>query len=73
MAGIALDLIAFPRGAEAGAVAPGKLMALGLVVGPGLMVLYLATLVFLTRYEITRGGHEATLAELERRRTVAEP
>jgi Na+/melibiose symporter-like transporter len=69
MAGIALDLIAFPRGADAGAVAPGKLAALGLVVGPGLMVLYLATLIFLARYEITRGRHEETLAALGRRRS----
>lgn len=67
-AGIALDLIAFPRGANAGGVPQGKLVALALVVGPGLMVLYLATLVFLARYEITRRGHEETLAALADRR-----
>ena len=71
LAGIALDLIAFPRGADAGAVASGKLVALGLVVGPGLMVLYLATLIFLARYEITRRRHEETLAVLGRRRSEA--
>ncbi len=70
-AGIALDLIAFPRGAELGTVSQSKVTALGLVVGPGLMIFYLVTLVFVSRYRITRAGHERTLAELERRRGVA--
>jgi Na+/melibiose symporter-like transporter len=70
-AGVALDLIAFPRGAEAGAVPAGKVTALGLVVGPGLMVLYLVTLVFLSRYRITRARHLATLEALAGRRETA--
>jgi Na+/melibiose symporter-like transporter len=70
LAGIALDLIGFPRGQASGTVSAEKLEALGLVVGPGLMVLYLATLAFLARYEITRRGHELTLAALARRRAA---
>jgi Na+/melibiose symporter-like transporter len=70
-AGIALDLIAFPR-ASAGGVAPTvppeKIFALGLVVGPMLMVLWLCSLIFLSRYRITRERHAQTHAELARRR-----
>jgi Na+/melibiose symporter-like transporter len=73
IAGIALDLIAFPRGAEPGAVDPGKVYQLGLAVGPGLMALYLVTLVFLSRYRITRERHHEILAELMRRRRGSAP
>ena len=71
LAGIALDLIDFPRTAADGiapVVPPEKVFALGLVVGPGLMVLWLCSLIFLSRYRITREHHAETLAELERRR-----
>jgi Na+/melibiose symporter-like transporter len=49
-------------------VAPEKVFALGLVVGPVLMVLWLCALIFLSRYRITRERHAEILAELERRR-----
>jgi Na+/melibiose symporter-like transporter len=71
LAGIALDLIAFPRTAVDGvapSVDPEKIFALGVVVGPVLMVLWLCALIFLSRYRITRERHAETLAELERRR-----
>ena len=67
-AGIALDLIAFPRQAELGTVPPEKIFALGLVVGPGLMIFYVLMLFFLSRYRMTREHHREILAELERRR-----
>jgi Na+/melibiose symporter-like transporter len=67
-AGIALDVIAFPKGAQPGAVDPSKVFNLGLAVGPGLMILYLVTLVFMSRYRITRARHGEILAELEIRR-----
>jgi Na+/melibiose symporter-like transporter len=54
VAGIALDLIAFPRGVEAAAVPAEKLFSLGLAVGPGLLTFYLLLLFFLSRYTITR-------------------
>jgi Na+/melibiose symporter-like transporter len=75
VAGVALDLIDFPRGAAPGTVEPAKVAALGLAVGPGLMLLYLATLGFLARYGITRARHREIVDALARRRlgTGAEP
>jgi Na+/melibiose symporter-like transporter len=70
-AGIALDVIAFPKGAAAGSVPPGKVFALGLVVGPGLVLLYVATLYFLSRYRVTRENHAQILAALASRRAAA--
>ena len=71
LAGVALDLVDFPRNAMEG-VAPNvpaeKIYALGLVVAPVLVLLYLCSLIFLSRYRITRERHAETLAELERRR-----
>ena len=51
--------------AAPGDVDPEKVFQLGLVVGPGLMLLYLVTLIFLSRYPITRSRHREILAELE--------
>ena len=71
LAGVALDLVDFPRNAMEG-VAPNvpaeKIYALGLVVAPVLVLLDLCSLIFLSRYRITRERHAETLAELERRR-----
>ena len=72
VAGVALDLIAFPRGAEPGTVDPDKIYALGLAVGPGLIVLYFFMLFFFTRYKMTREQHQEILAELDRRRLEAQ-
>jgi Na+/melibiose symporter-like transporter len=67
VAGIALDIIAFPKLAEPGAVPPEKLFQLGLAVGPGMMVLFLMTLVFFSRYRVTRERHREILAALAER------
>ena len=67
VAGIAIDVIAFPQGAEPGTVAADKVFALGLAVGPGLLGFYFLLLFFLTRYGITRAGHRETLARLAER------
>jgi Na+/melibiose symporter-like transporter len=64
MAGIALDVIAFPKQAEAGAAAADKVFLLGVAVGPCMMVLFLLTLVFLSRYRITRSAHTEILERL---------
>ena len=69
VAGIALDLIAFPKGADPGMVPADKLFSLGLAVGPGLLTLYVLLLFFLSRYRITREQHLETLAEIERRQS----
>ena len=71
VAGIALDAIAFPRGAAPGSVPAEQVAALGLAVGPGLVTLYLLTLFFLSRYRITRERHREILGELDRRRERA--
>jgi Na+/melibiose symporter-like transporter len=71
VAGIALDVIAFPKMADPGTVPPDKLFKLGLVVGPGLMLLFLLNLIFLARYRITRQDHQEILAELDRRASRA--
>jgi Na+/melibiose symporter-like transporter len=66
LAGLALDLIAFPTQAAPGQVPDEKLFLLGLAVGPCMFVLYLLTLVFLRRYRITRARHQEILDELGR-------
>lgn len=68
LAGIALDLIHFPRGAAPGTVPPDTLFNLGLVVGPGLMVLYSLSLIFFSRYRLTRERHQEIFTALEHRR-----
>lgn len=70
LAGIALDAIAFPRQVEGVQVPAEKVFALGLAVGPGLMLLYLGTLFFLSRYELTRDRHMEILDQLEERRAA---
>ena len=67
LAGVALDLIQFPTLAEPGTVAASQVFTLGLAVGPGLMVLFLCALVFLSRYQMTRARYLEILTELDRR------
>ncbi|MFQ5666245.1 MAG: MFS transporter [Candidatus Binatia bacterium] len=70
LAGMALDLIAFPRpnpGAPPPEIAPDQATALGWIVGPGLLVLWVCTLFFLSRYRLTRAEHARVLAQLEQR------
>jgi Na+/melibiose symporter-like transporter len=64
LAGVILNLVAFPRGAAPGSVDPQIIFNLGLVVGPVLMTLYFVALGFVTRYEISRRGHESHLETL---------
>jgi len=68
LAGAALDAIAFPKQAAPGTVPDDKLFLLGLAVGPCMVLLYLLSLVFLRRYQITRTRHAEILEELERRK-----
>jgi GPH family glycoside/pentoside/hexuronide:cation symporter len=70
LAGIALDVIAFPTQAAPGEVTDDKLMLLGLAVGPCMFVLYLLTLIFLRRYRITRARHGEIIEELDRRKAL---
>ena len=45
LAGVALDIIAFPRLAEPGTVDPEKLFGLGMAVGPGVVILFVLSLI----------------------------
>lgn len=68
LAGVVLDQIGFPRAAEPGSVPADRVIALGLVVGPGVLALYLVTLAFLSRYPITRERHREIVDRIEQRR-----
>jgi len=61
LAGVILSLIAFPKGAAPGSVDPEVIFNLGLVLGPALMTLYLVAFGFVTRYDISRRGHQSHL------------
>jgi Na+/melibiose symporter-like transporter len=68
LAGLILSLVAFPKDAAPGSVDPQIIFNLGFVLGPVLMVLYLVAFGFVTRYDISRTGHESHLEVLSRRR-----
>ena len=68
LAGLMLDLIAFPKGAMPGEVDPWTIFKLGLVLGPVLMILYTIALVCISFYDISREGHEDHLETLAGRR-----
>ncbi|MEZ5559062.1 MAG: MFS transporter [Pseudomonadales bacterium] len=57
IAGVALDLISFPRGAPLGTVPAETVWDLGFIYGPVLMVFYLSALICIGFYRITRVGH----------------
>ena len=69
--GFLLDAIGFPRGAEQAAVAAvpeAQVVWLGLLQGPGMMLLYLGSLVFLARYGISRERYREIVHALAARR-----
>ena len=70
LAGAALDLVHFPRpspGEAPPVIPPEQATVLGWIVGPGLFGLWLVTLLFLSRYRLTREEHARILGELARR------
>lgn len=72
VAGVVLDVIAFPTQAAPGSVAQDKIFLLGLAVGPCMFLLFVPSLFFLRRYSITRGRHAEILATLEQRNVERE-
>jgi Na+/melibiose symporter-like transporter len=66
-AGVALDVIHFPKGAVPGSVAPETIFELGLIYGPSLMVMYFLALAAMAFYRITRTGHNDHVRVLEER------
>jgi GPH family glycoside/pentoside/hexuronide:cation symporter len=71
IAGVGLDRIGFPVGAEPGTVDPTTVTALGVFYGPGIAIIAIVALVFLSRYRIDRARHRAIMAALLRQRAVA--
>jgi GPH family glycoside/pentoside/hexuronide:cation symporter len=67
IAGIALDVIAFPRTALPGDVAPEVIFKLGLIYGPSLMILYFLALWCMTYYRIGRRDHDGRVLSLAER------
>ena len=61
LAGLMLTTISFPEKATPGAVDPEIIFNLGFLYGPVLMVLYFIALAFISRYDISRSGHERHL------------
>jgi glycoside/pentoside/hexuronide:cation symporter, GPH family len=71
LGGILLDLIAFPRGAAAGTVAPDTVWIMGLIQGPATSIFTLLGLLLYMGYKLDRKRHAEIMAELDRRRDVA--
>lgn len=65
IAGIALDIIAFPRGAATGEVASDVIWDLGFIYGPVLMLFYFLALASIGFYQITRHGHDDRVRRLK--------
>lgn len=67
LAGIAIDVIGFPVGAEPGTVAADKIFNLGLVDGPIAVIPGAIAVFFYLRYNLTRARHTEIQAELNAR------
>jgi Na+/melibiose symporter-like transporter len=65
IAGIALDLISFPKGAAPGEVPQEVIWNLGFIYGPSLMIFYMMALGSISFYKITRAGHKDRLVTLK--------
>ena len=68
VAGVLLDVIAFPRGPDGGAPSAAAVTHLGVVYGPVLLLLLLLGLSIMFGYDLTRDKHAAILRQLEERR-----
>jgi len=67
LAGIAIDLIRFPAGAEPGTIDPDIVFKLGLVDGPIAIIPGVIAIAFYLQYSLTRERHTQIQAELQRR------
>ena len=64
IAGVALDLIHFPKDAAPGEVPADIIWDLGFIYGPSLMIFYLMALGAISFYRITRAGHNSRVVSL---------
>lgn len=67
LAGVGIDLIAFPTQAVPSEVPQGQVDALGMLYGPGIAGLAVLAIFLLSRYRIDRTRHAAIVAALEQR------
>ncbi|HIG39435.1 MAG: MFS transporter [bacterium] len=67
IAGIAIDIIEFPVGAEPGTIAEETIFNLGLIDGPFAVVPGVIAVVFYLQYKLTRSKHAEIQAELKER------
>ena len=76
VAGVGLDIIAWPRGADVRAasdVAPETIVHLGILYGPLVAVFAVVSVWCLSHYDLTRERHAEIQAELNRRRAGMRP
>jgi Na+/melibiose symporter-like transporter len=71
LAGIAIDLIDFPVGAEPGTVDPDTIFRLGIIDGPIAVIPGIIAVFFYLKYRLTRARHEEIQAELSKRRSAS--
>jgi len=71
VAGLGIDAISFPLKAEVGAVPEDVLTKLGILYGPGILILAVIAFVFLLRYRLDRARHAEIVAALAARRHAA--
>lgn len=67
LAGIVIDLIAFPAQAEPGAIPADKLTELGLFNGPMMAMVMAVGVIYFTRYDLSRQRHAEILQTLRER------
>jgi glycoside/pentoside/hexuronide:cation symporter, GPH family len=72
LAGIAIDVIAFPVGAKPGTVDPDMIFQLGLIDGPIAIVPGIIAIVFYLRYNLSRERHAEIQAALQERHALTE-
>ncbi len=69
VAGIVLDVVDFPTGAAPGEVPPETITALGLGVGPGILLFWVTAAAILSRYALKRDDHARIMITLQERRS----
>ena len=70
IAGVLIDLIAFPTNADRGSVPPEVVRHLGMIYGPGTILVLIAGVVYFARYQLTAVRVSEIQKILEQRRTA---
>jgi Na+/melibiose symporter-like transporter len=70
IAGVALDLIGFPTNADRGSVAPDVVHHLGMLYGPGTILILIVGVAYFARYRLTAARVSEMQKVLEQRRTA---